>query len=97
MRKRRNKKYEGVQRVGRHTAPFFIALCAAMNVCSFHASAEETSAAAEQSIWVARYTFSGENPVTEAELAEVLAAHRQTEATRTQLEAQAEEVTKYLR
>ena len=97
MRKRRNKKYEGVQRVGRHTAPFFIALCAAMNVCSFHASAEETSAAAEQSIWVARYTFSGENPVTEAELADVLAAHRHTEATLTQLEAQAEEVTKYLR
>jgi outer membrane protein, OMP85 family len=68
-----------------------------MNVCSFHASAEETSAAAEQSIWVARYTFSGENPVTEAELADVLAAHRHTEATLTQLEAQAEEVTKYLR
>ena len=97
MRKRKNKKCEGVQRVGRHTAPFFIALCAAMNVCSFHASAEETSAAAEQSIWVARYTFSGENPVTEAELADVLAAHRHTEATLTQLEAQAEEVTKYLR
>ena len=96
MRKRRNKKYEGVQRVGRHTAPFFIAFCAAMNVCSFHASAEETSAEAEQSIWVARYTFSGENPVTEAELADVLAAHRHTEATLTQLEAQAEEITKYL-
>ena len=97
MRKRKNKKCEGVQRVGRHTVPFFIAFCAAMNVCSFPASAEETSAATEQSIWVARYTFSGENPVTEAELADVLAAHRHAEATLTQLEAQAEEITKYLR
>ena len=96
MRKRKNKNCEGVQRVGRHTVRFFIALCAAMNVGSFPASAEETSAAAEQSIWVARYTFSGENPVTEAELADVLAAHRHTEATLTQLEAQAEEITKYL-
>ena len=96
MRKRKNKNCEGVQRVGRRTARFFIALCAAMNVCSFPASAEETSTATEQSIWVARYTFSGENPVTEAELADVLAAHRHTEATLTQLEAQAEEITKYL-
>ena len=96
MRKRKNKNCEGVQRVGRHTARFFIALCAAMNVCSFPASAEETSTVTEQSIWVARYTFSGENPVTEAELADVLAAHRHTEATLTQLEAQAEEITKYL-
>ena len=96
MRKRKNKNCEGVQRVGRRTARFFIALCAAMNVCSFPASAEETSTVTEQSIWVARYTFSGENPVTEAELADVLAAHRHTEATLTQLEAQAEEITKYL-
>ena len=96
MRKRKNKNCEGVQRVGRHTARFFIALCAAMNVGSFPASAEETSTVTEQSIWVARYTFSGENPVTEAELADVLAAHRHTEATLTQLEAQAEEITKYL-
>ena len=96
MRKRKNKNCEGVQRVGRHTARFFIALCAAMNVGSFPASAEETNTVTEQSIWVARYTFSGENPVTEAELADVLAAHRHTEATLTQLEAQAEEITKYL-
>ena len=96
MRKRKNKNCEGVQRVGRRTARFFIALCAAMNVCSFPASAEETSTVTEQSIWVARYTFSGENPVTEAELADVLAAHRHAEATLTQLEAQAEEITKYL-
>ena len=85
-----------MQRVGRHTVRFFIALCAAMNVGSFPASAEETNTVTEQSIWVARYTFSGENPVTEAELADVLAAHRHTEATLTQLEAQAEEITKYL-
>ena len=96
MRKRKNKNCEGVQRVGRHTVRFFIALCAAMNVGSFPASAEETNTVTEQSIWVARYTFSGENPVTEAELADVLAAHRHTEATLTQLEAQAEEITKYL-
>ena len=96
MRKRKNKSCEGVKSVGRHTASFFIALCAAMNVGSFPASAEETNTVTEQSIWVARYTFSGENPVTEAELADVLAAHRHTEATLTQLEAQAEEITKYL-
>ena len=96
MRKRKNKNCEGVQRVGRHTVRFFIALCAAMNVGSFPTSAEETNTVTEQSIWVARYTFSGENPVTEAELADVLAAHRHTEATLTQLEAQAEEITKYL-
>ena len=97
MRKRKNKNCEGVQRVGRHTVRFFIALCAAMNVCSFPASAEETSAATEQSIWVARYTFSGENPVTDAELADALAAHRHKEATLKDIEDQAEELTKYLR
>ena len=96
MRKRKNKNCEGVQRVGRHTVRFFIALCAAMNVGSFPASAEETNTVTEQSIWVARYTFSGENPVTEAELADVLAAHRHKDATLTELEAQAEEITKYL-
>ena len=63
------------------------------------ASAAEnvTDDAAQQRIWVARYTFSGENPVTEAELADVLTAHRHKDATLTELEAQADEITKYLR
>ena len=84
----------GVQGVGGHTARFFVVLCAAMTAYAPPlASAADASAPAEQSIWVARYTFSGENPVTEAELADVLAAHRHKEATLTELEAQAEEVT----
>ena len=63
------------------------------------ASAAEnvTDDAAQQRLWVARYTFSGENPVTAAELADVLAAHRHKETTLTELEAQADEITKYLR
>ena len=87
----------GVQRVEGHTARFFLVSCMAMSVCASPAFAAEPTVTAEQRIWVARYTFSGENPVTEAELADVLAAHRHKDATLTELEAQAEEVTKYLR
>ena len=97
MKKIKMGKSIGVQRVGGHTARFFLVSCMAMSVCASPAFAADPIVPAEQSIWVARYTFSGENPVTEAELADVLAAHRHKEATLTELEAQAEEVTKYLR
>ena len=98
MKKIKMGKSIGVQGVGGHTARFFVVLCAAMTAYAPPlASAADAPAPAEQSIWVARYTFSGENPVTEAELADVLAAHRHKDATLTELEAQAEEVTKYLR
>ena len=97
MKQHTTEKRSGVQRVGGHTARFFLVSCMAMSVCASSALAAEMSIPAEQRIWVARYTFSGENPVTEAELADVLAAHRHKDATLTELEAQAEEVTKYLR
>ena len=89
-------KRSGVRRVGGHTARFFLVSCMAMSVCASPALAAEMSVPAEQRIWVARHTFSGENPVTEAELADVLAAHRHKDATLAELEAQADELTKYL-
>ena len=97
MKQHKMGKRTSVQRVGGHTARFFLVSCMAMSVCASPAFAAEPTVPAEQRIWVARYTFSGENPVTEAELADVLAAHRHKDATLTELEAQAEEVTKYLR
>ena len=99
MRMKRHKrgKRMGVQRVGGHTARFFLVSCMAMSVCASPAFAAETNMTAEQRIWVARYTFSGENPVTEAELADVLAEHRHKDATLAELEAQADKLTKYLR
>ena len=89
-------KRTGVRRVGGHTARFFLVSCMAMSVCASSALAAEMSVPAEQRIWVARHTFSGENPVTEAELADVLAVHRHKDATLAELEAQADELTKYL-
>ncbi|AOH49012.1 hypothetical protein BCS37_03730 [Selenomonas sp. oral taxon 920] len=97
MKRHKRGKRMGVQRVGGHTARFFLVSCMAMSVCASPAFAAETNMTAEQRIWVARYTFSGENPVTEAELADVLAEHRHKDATLTELEAQADKLTKYLR
>lgn len=97
MKKYKSVKRTGVQHVGGHTARFFIAACASMAVCMPFAFAAEASSVPQENIWVARYTFSGENPVTAEELADVLAAHRHRQATLTELEAQAEEITKYLR
>ena len=93
MTKHENTKIAGVQHVDGHTVRLFIIACAAVTMYASPVGAAEN---AQESIWVARYTFSGENPVTEAELADVLAEHRHKEATLTQLEAQAEEITKYL-
>ena len=72
------------------------ALCAVSCTPAAHA-AEKTAEKTTESIWVARYTFDGENPVTDAELRDILAPHRHHEATLSDLEAQAEEITKYLR
>ena len=98
MKKIKTGKSVGVQAVGGHTARFFVVLCAVMTAYAPPlASAADAPAPAEQSIWVARYTFSGENPVPAAELSDVLAVHRHKEATLTELEVQADEITKYLR
>ena len=51
----------------------------------------------EPSLVVARYVFSGENPVSEEELQQLLQRHRRQLATLKQLEEQAKEVQKYLR
>ncbi|WP_157040600.1 ShlB/FhaC/HecB family hemolysin secretion/activation protein [Selenomonas sp. oral taxon 478] len=72
------------------------ALCAVSCIPAVHA-AEKATEKTTESIWVARYTFGGENPVTDAELRDILAPHRHHEATLSDLEAQAEEITKYLR
>lgn len=61
------------------------------------AAASIKEKAAEPSIEVMRYVFSGENPVTEEELQQVLAKYRKKPATIKQLEAQAQEVQKFLR
>ena len=53
--------------------------------------------AEESAIFVRRYTFSGENPVTDEELRALLQPHKLKYATLADLEAQADEVTKYLR
>lgn len=53
--------------------------------------------AEESAIFVRRYTFSGENPVTDEELRALLQPHKRKYATLADLEAQADEVTKYLR
>ena len=98
MKRHKKKRVNGVQGVSGHAARLFIAVCAAAAACTpFARGAAAPPTAAPASIWVARYTFSGENPVTEAELADVLAPHRHAEATLSALEAQAEEITAYLR
>jgi len=53
--------------------------------------------AAEPSVRVTGYEFTGEIPVAESELQAVLAAHRGKEAKLKDLEAQAAEITHYLR
>ena len=53
--------------------------------------------AAESAILVRRYTFSGENPVTDEELRALLKPHKLKYARLADLEEQAAEVTKYLR
>ncbi|MBF1685463.1 MAG: ShlB/FhaC/HecB family hemolysin secretion/activation protein, partial [Selenomonas sp.] len=55
------------------------ALCAVSCTPAAHA-AEKTAEKTTESIWVARYTFDGENPVTDAELRDILAPHRHHEA-----------------
>ncbi len=52
--------------------------------------------AAEDAIFVRRYTFSGDNPVTDAELCTLLEKHKRKYASFSDLEAQAAEITKYL-
>ena len=52
---------------------------------------------AESAILVRRYTFSGENPVTDQELRTLLQPHKLKYARLADLEAQAAEITKYLR
>ena len=69
------------------------ALCAASCTPTAHA-AEKAAEKTTESIWVARYVFDGENPVTDAELRDILAPHPHHEATLSDLEAQAEEITK---
>ena len=97
MTKYKREKRAGVQRVGEHTVRLFLASCTTMTLCAPAALAAEEFAPAQERIWAARYTFSGENPVTEKELADVLAKYRHTEMTLSELEARAEELTKYLR
>ena len=53
--------------------------------------------AQEGAILVRRYTFSGENPVTDEELRALLKPHKLKYARLADLEEQAAEVTKYLR
>ena len=53
--------------------------------------------AAESAILVRRYTFSGENPMTDEELRALLKPHKLKYARLADLEEQAAEVTKYLR
>ena len=90
MTKHENTKLAGVQHVDGHTVRLFIIACAAVTMYASPVGAAEN---AQQRLWVARYTISGENPVTVAELANVLAEHRHQEASLPQLEAQAEEMT----
>ena len=61
------------------------------------ASRKAERPAAERSIFVRRYKFSGENPVTDEELRALLQTRRFKYAQLADLEAQAAEVTKYLR
>ena len=75
MKKYQMRNGAGMQRVGKHTARVFLVSCLAMSACASPAFAAAAGVTAEQRIWVARYTFSGENPVTVAELADVLAEH----------------------
>ena len=96
MKKYKRANRTGVRRVGRHTARFFLVSCIAFSACASLVSAAERPNG-EKSVRVMRYTFSGENPVTAEELADVLAPHRHQDATLAELEAQAEEITKYLR
>ena len=61
------------------------------------ASRQAEQRAAEGAILVRRYTFSGKNPVTDEELRALLKPHKLQYARLADLEAQAAEVTKYLR
>ncbi|MCR5757445.1 MAG: ShlB/FhaC/HecB family hemolysin secretion/activation protein [Selenomonas sp.] len=60
-------------------------------------AAKKATGQAEPSITVARYVFSGENPVTDDELQQLLDKHKRKNATIHQLEEQAQEVQKHLR
>jgi len=60
-------------------------------------SPAETAHSQESSIWAARYTLTGENPVPPEELQNVLAPYRHRTMTADELDGAAQEVTKYLR